>query len=192
MMKVHKIFEGRKPLGEAEMTNGMISGGALSLASKLEREHGWNGTSLLAAPIATLEAGTVVDTHWSLIGTLQDLQFSANQMWPKGDKKLLVNIRIPSLSIFTFPATKNVSYWLERNELDVDFKSVQVEDERDIFTNLTFDEACELGAGEFSIRCHLTPKDHKSANVWVAGTPYSKTTLTTRLGNSANTFIAHT
>ena len=64
--KFNKIFDGRRCLGEEEMRASLVSGGAVALGELLRDKHGWNGTSLLAAPILTLEAGSVVDTNWAV------------------------------------------------------------------------------------------------------------------------------
>lgn len=45
---LHKIFAGRKKVLENEMRASMITGGAVTLGLKLQQDHGWNGTSLLA------------------------------------------------------------------------------------------------------------------------------------------------
>ena len=45
--KFHKMFNGRKLLPTTEMNASLITGGTVTLANKLTREHGWNGSSLL-------------------------------------------------------------------------------------------------------------------------------------------------
>ena len=62
----NKIFKGRKLIPEEELRASLVSGGVMALAEKLREAHGWNGTSLLAAPFLTLEAGAVVDTYWAV------------------------------------------------------------------------------------------------------------------------------
>lgn len=62
----HKIFKGKKPLPEGVLRAGLVSGGSVALADKLRNNHGWNGVSLLAAPVLTLEAGGIADTHWAV------------------------------------------------------------------------------------------------------------------------------
>ena len=61
-----KIFKGKKGIPETELKAGLISGGSVALAEKLRTSHGWNGMSLLAAPVLTLEAGGIADTHWAV------------------------------------------------------------------------------------------------------------------------------
>ena len=61
-----KIFKGRKCLSDAEMRKGLVSGGAVALAEKLRNSHAWDGVSLLAAPILTLEAGGIADSRWAV------------------------------------------------------------------------------------------------------------------------------
>ena len=65
---MHKIFKGKRCIPEEELRAGLISGGVVALAEKLRNSHGWNGVSLLAAPMLTLtlEAGGVVDTRWGV------------------------------------------------------------------------------------------------------------------------------
>ena len=62
----HKIFKGKRGIPEEELRAGLISGGVVALAEKLRNSHGWNGVSLLAAPMLTLEAGGVVDSRWGV------------------------------------------------------------------------------------------------------------------------------
>ena len=50
MLKVHKIFNGRKQMPEDVMREGIILGGKAALAEKLKKEHAWNGRTLIAAP----------------------------------------------------------------------------------------------------------------------------------------------
>ena len=64
--KFNKIFEGRRCIPEAEMRAGLVSGGAVALAELLREKHGWNGASLLAAPMMTLEAGSIMDSRWAV------------------------------------------------------------------------------------------------------------------------------
>ena len=61
-----KIFEGRKCLDETEMRASLVSGGAVALGELLREKHGWNGASLLAAPMLTLEAGSIMDNNWAV------------------------------------------------------------------------------------------------------------------------------
>ena len=63
---MHKIFKGKRCIPEEELRACLISGGVVALAEKLRNSHGWNGVSLLAAPMLTLtlEAGGVVDSCW--------------------------------------------------------------------------------------------------------------------------------
>ena len=64
--KFDKIFNGRKVLEEAEMRASLVSGGAVALGEVLRDKYGWNGTSLLAAPMMTLEAGSIADCNWAV------------------------------------------------------------------------------------------------------------------------------
>ena len=189
-IRVHKIFAGRKLLPEAEMRSSMITGGAVTLAAKLRDDHGWNGTSLLAAPIAVVEGGAVVDTHWAVLGGLKDITFGANSLWPRAEKELKVIIKMQDLSMFTFGATPNLSQWLQRDELEVTFThTVAAPGEPAVVSHLSFDQARQHGAAEFSLRLLLTPKDHLGAGVWVAASPLSKAELEARLGANANSHL---
>jgi hypothetical protein len=153
-------------------------------------DHGWNGTSLLAAPIAVVEAGAVVDTHWTILGGLKDLSFSANLVWPRAAKEMKVVVRLADLSMFTFAATPNLSDWLCRNELEVTFThTVTAPGEPAITSNISYEQAQQHGAGEFCLRCLITPKDHLGAGLWVAASPYSKATLQQRLGANFNSHL---
>ena len=62
----HKIFKGRKEIPEEELKAGLISGGVAALAEKLRTSHGWDSTTLLAAPLLALEAGAVADCRWAV------------------------------------------------------------------------------------------------------------------------------
>ena len=77
--------------------------------------------SLLTAPIATLESGTIVDTHWVVLGAMKDLKFSGNNLWTGASKELRVTVNLDNLSMFTFGGATNVSHWLDRQELEVNY-----------------------------------------------------------------------
>ena len=64
------------------MRASMISGGSVTLGAKLQADHGWSGSSLLAAPIAVVEAGAVVDTG-HLLGPVRG---------PQGQGRLLPSV----------------------------------------------------------------------------------------------------
>ena len=61
-----KIFKGRRCLSDTELRKGLVSGGVVALAERLRNAHGWDGVSLLAAPIMVLEAGGIADSHWAV------------------------------------------------------------------------------------------------------------------------------
>ena len=46
-----------------------------------------------------------------------------------------------------------------------------------------------MGAGDFSLRCMVNPKDHRVASIWIAGIPFSKANLQQRLGANANSHL---
>ena len=180
MEKLHKIFSGRKRLTAEVMKEGMITGGAVTLAERLRQRHGWNGTSLLAAPIITAEAGAIVDTNWILLGALKDVNFAANYLWPGGEKEVKISLRVEDLSMFNF-AAGNLSQWLNREDLDVIFLAPEGE--------LTYEEAQERGVGDFCIRAMVCPTSHTGASIWIGAHPTRREELEARLGVNHNSSL---
>ena len=156
MLNVHKIFRGRKEMSEEDMRSGTVVGGAVALAEKLRADHAWDGRTLIAAPIAVLEMGAIVDNYWSVLGELKDVSFGASTLWARGDKELRVAIKLEDLKVFHFKGGErernggNLSEWLSREDLgagEVTFTKVDG-------TEVNFEEAAELhGVSEFSIIC---------------------------------------
>ena len=192
MLNVHKIFRGRKEMSEEDMRSGTVVGGAVALAEKLKADHSWDGRTLLAAPIAVLEMGAIVDNFWSVLGELKDVSFGASTLWARGDKELRVAIKLEDLKVFNFKGGErernggNLSEWLSREDLgagEVTFTKVDG-------TEVNFEEATELhGVSEFSIRLLVVPTSHKGANIWVGACPYSRAELRTKLGNDGNSHM---
>ena len=180
MEKLHKIFSGRKRLTTEAMKEGMITGGAATLAERLREKHGWNGTSLLAAPIITAEAGAIVDTNWVLLGALKDVTFAANYLWPGGEKEVRVSVRVEDLAMFNF-ASGNISQWLNREELDVVYLAPEGE--------LTYEAAQERGVGEYCLRALVCPSSHTGASIWIGAHPAKRETLEGRLGANHNSSL---
>ena len=61
-----------------------------ALSNKLKEEGGWDGESLLAAPILVLEGGVVAGNHWCVVGKLNEINFTAAQVWAGAHKDLKV------------------------------------------------------------------------------------------------------
>ena len=187
LARFHKVFGGKKRLPEQEMRSSLVTGGAVTLANRMTREHGWNGSSLLAAPIAVLEAGAVVDMHWCLLGSLKNLVFAANLLWAGADKNLKVTVKMDDMAMFSFPGSSNLTFWLDRVELDVSYSHSTTQEQEVVESRISFDQAKVFGAKEFCLRALVTPRDHLGAGVWVAAAPYTRQELGTRLGgNSSN------
>ena len=183
MLKVHGIFNGRKQMPEAEMRAGIIMGGKVALAEKLRKDHAWNSRSLIVAPTMVLEAGAIVDSNWSVLGELRDLSFGANLLWAKANKDLKVTVKMEDLSMFDFKDT-NLSEWLDRKELEVQFSAADGEE-------VNYNEVVDkFGVMDFSLRLLILPTSHQGASVWVGASPYSKEELKTRLGNEATSHLA--
>ena len=182
MIKVHKIFNGRKQMPDDVMRAGTIMGGKAALAEKLKKDHAWNGRSLIAAPSAVLEAGAIVDNYWSILGELKDLSFGANLLWLKGNKDMKVNVKMEDLSMFDFKEG-NLSEWLDRKELEVVFSLGDGEE-------VSYEEVADkYGAMEFCLRLLVVPTSHLGASIWVGASPYSKEDLKNRLGNDASSHL---
>ena len=177
MDKFHKVFKGRAKLSERSIKEGMITGGAVALEEKLRANHGWNGASLLAAPIVVLENGAIVDTHWAVMGKVKDVTFSANFLWQRAEKELKVAIRVPTLTIFDF-AVGNISNWLNREELEVIFTLGE--------EVLSHEQAVARGAGEFCIRALVCPTSHTTASLWIGAHPRTRAALEASLGANHN------
>ena len=184
----NKIFSGKKKLPEDILRHSFISGGLVALAEKLKESHGWNSTTILAAPIILLESGAITDNHWALLGRLKPVKFTANCLLPTAAKDLGVSINISDLTVFVFPGSTNLSYWLDREEFEVNFTHT-VENEAGeppLVNNISFDQAVAMGVGEFAVRAMVIPKDEKGAGVWIGAVPHKKASLTTRLGGNSN------
>ena len=177
MDKYHKIFNGRKKLTPAVLREGMITGGAVTLAERLRTKHGWDGINTLAAPIVVCEGGAIVDTHWALLGGLRDISFAANYLWTGGEKEVRVSVRAEDLSMFTF-AVGNLSNWLNREELDVVYTTAE--------GDISFEDAQERGGGEFCLRALICPTSHTGVSVWIGAHPAKRETLEGRLGAHHN------
>ena len=170
-------------MSEEDMKAGFIMGGAAALAETLRNDHAWNGKAVLAAPIAVLEAGAIVDTYWSVLGELKNLSFGANLLWPKGSKDVKVAVKLKALSMFDFKRG-NISVWRDREELDVVFSTGEGDEVS--YGNLVQ----KFGAMEFSLRLLVVPTSHQGASVWVGASPYSKAELKTRLGGESGSRTA--
>ena len=189
MLNVNKIFRGRKAMSEEDMRSGIVVGGPAALAEKLRVKHGWDGRSLLAAPLAVLEMGSIVDNFWSVLGELKDLSFAASHIWVKGDKDLKVGVKMEDLTMFDFKANNregkggNLSDWLKREDLEVVYTNGKGDE-------VSFEEAVKKhGISEFVMRLLVVPTSHVGASVWVGVSPYSKEELVTKLGNEANSHL---
>ena len=114
-----KIFGGGKSVPKEVLEESVFVGGAAALANKLRIEFGWDGVKLRAVVVLTVEGGSVVDSHWSIFGRLNDLRFPATSVWVNVDKDLKVVVKMEDLSMFTFPGNTHLSQWLDRDELEV-------------------------------------------------------------------------
>ena len=117
-MKI-KIFGEGKSVPKEVLEGSVFVGGAAALANKLKNEFGWDGVKLRAVVVLTVEGGSVVDSHWSIFGRLNDLRFPATSVWVNVDKDLKVVVKMEDLSMFTFPGNTHLSQWLDRDELEV-------------------------------------------------------------------------
>ena len=184
----NKVFSGKKVIPETTLKQMVISGGSVALAEKLRQSHGWDSNTIMAAPIAVMESGVVTDNHWVLLGSLKPIKFSANSVWPEAPKDLRVIIDMPDLTVFTFAGSTNLSYWLDREELEVSYTHTVVEREAEqpIVNKISYDQAVTMGVGEFAVRAMVVPKDVKGAGIWIGAVPHKKATIQARLGDNTN------
>lgn len=178
-----KIFDGKKTIPEEVLRRCMVAGGAVALGAKLRDEHNWDGESLMAAPTLVLEGGVVVDSHWCVLGKLQDMSLTATAVWAGADKDMRVVVRMTDMAMFPFSDT-NLSSWLDRSELDVTFL---YPGESGDLESIPFNEACAKGAGEFCIRALICPTSHTGGSIWIAAHPSTKAEMKTRMGENFNT-----
>ena len=195
-----KIFDGKKTIPEEVLRRCMIAGGAVALGAKLRDEHNWDGESLMAAPTLVLEGGVVVDSHWCVLGKLQDMSLTATAVWAGADKDMRVVVRMTDMAMFSFSDT-NLSSWLDRSQLKhlyhilhevhVDRSELDVTflypGESGDLESIPFNEACAKGAGEFCIRALICPTSHTGGSIWIAAHPSTKAEMKTRMGENFNT-----
>ena len=151
MLRFHKIFNGKRRIPEVEMRAAMVSGGVVALAEKLRDVYGW---------------------------ALRDVEFPANNLWVGASKEVKVSVKVNDLSMFTFAGSTNLSHWLDREELEVEYSMVE-----DI---LDYDQAKQRGVKEFALRLLVTQRDHRGVGVWIGASPHTRAELRTRLGDNAN------
>ena len=90
------LFREEAAPGGANKTS-MISGGTVALAEKLKSEQGWDGASILAAPVLVVESGVVADSTWVVLGPVKAITFAANALWAEAAKELRVIIELGDL-----------------------------------------------------------------------------------------------
>ena len=89
--------------------------------------------------------------------------------------------------MISFPGSSNLSHWLDMEEMEVSYTHTVMEDEQTpVVSRVSMDQTRQHGAEKFSLRCLVTPRDHKGASIWIGGTPYTKTELQTQLGANHN------
>jgi hypothetical protein len=154
-----------------------VSGGSTALAEKLRRDVDYDGVKLIATGIVTTDqAGAIKSTHWVALGALKTIQMPAQRIWIDANKQIQVVIRIPDMAIFEFPATSNMSAWVDRNDLDIRFVN-----KTDRCT-LDWEEARTMGVEDVIARAIIVPGSHQEATVWVAVVPLGKEELADKVG----------
>ena len=115
-----------------------------------------------------------------MLGALKNVTFAANTLWPaKGKEKVTVVVKMNDLGIFPFGANNNISWWLDRSELEATYL---LEDGSEI----TYPEAKEHGVGEFCLRLLVVPTAYSGASVNVCGHPSTKEEIAARLGEKSS------
>ena len=161
----------------------------MALAEKLKEDYGCNSVSLLAAPIAVVESGSVVDSHWVLLGALNDIN-SDKAIWSKSWHRPPLTIHIEDLFIFTLNQVPNLSNWLNDEKLYIEFSHTIWEQGEDPITIILSQEPAKgMGISNFCLRALITPKDHIGAGVWIRCSPMSPEELKARLNDDSNSCI---
>jgi hypothetical protein len=166
------------------MKASLLAGGSVALAEVLRRDHDWDGAQIIAAPVAVIENGAVVETRWAALGRLEDLTFGADLVWEKAEKSVKVVVKVNDLKMFSFGCL-NVSHWLDGAELDVKFFSTG--GGKSAAGEISQEDAKMRGAGDFCLRLMIAPSSPVAAKLFVAALPFSKPDLARRMGGHAET-----
>jgi hypothetical protein len=189
MARVDKIFGGAKAVPEEIWREQMVAGGATTLADKLTSDGNWDATSLVVAPIITIEEGSIKGTRMILLGALEDIAVSANAVWAGANKQVKITIEMPDLTVCSFEEEQNnLSSWLERTDMEVKYTLHVPAKGEDEATEkiITYEQACGHGVKDFCLRAAITPTSHIGAKITLAVSPYSKVQLKEKLGDSFN------
>ena len=178
------IFGGMKRIPDTEIKALMISGGAAALQR--------NSSKPMVGMVSPCLPPQLLYRKPELLWTHTGQCSAGSRMWPSlhisSGKEPQRNWRCPlrwMIWLFTFPGSSNVSHWLTHKELEVTFTHTSPGE--GVVNPISFDQEMQNGAGELSLQCLVTPKDHKGAGVWIGGSPHSMEHLRTRLRENYNT-----
>ena len=170
------IFKGRGFPSLPLLKSLRVTGGATAIMNKLIAETNYDNTRVVASGVITTDlAGVIKDTHWVLMGALRRATWAASKIWKDADKDVHVIFRFPDLSVFEFPATSNMSAWVNHDQLDVRFLKKSAKEAID------WETAAEMGVGDMVIRAIIVPGSVHEASVWVVAAPISKETLASKV-----------
>ena len=159
-----------------------VSGGSNAIKGKLSANHGWDGN----APFALLSHrlgvdGEIQSTNWHLFGSLRPIVWPINNIWAGTLNNIRINIDLKDLAMFEFPASSNISHWVDSAALRVSYVEKKAGGVRSTLDEVS---AVTKGIGAFSMRAHIIPTSTRVANVWVTVTPFSLSSLKEKLGTA--------
>ena len=159
-----------------------VSGGSNAIMEKLSANHAWDGNTPFTLLSHRLGAdGEIQSSNWHLLGSLRPIVWPINNIWAGAHSNTRVNIDLKDLAMFEFPASSNISHWVDSAALRLSYVEKKAGGVR-----TTLDEVSTLtkGIGAFSMRAHIIPTSTRVAHVWVTVTPFSLSSLKEKLGTA--------
>ena len=182
------IFKGRRSPTLQQLQSLRVLGGSAALTEKLVNDISYDNVKIIAAGIVTTDqSGAIKSTHWSVMGSVKDTVIQARKIWHQADKDVQVLIRMKDLTLFEFPASTNISGWLDRS--DIDIRLIKKSDR----SQIDWEAASDKGIGDLSARMIIVPGNPREASLWISVIPLSAEDLASKvgLGNINNPAIPH-
>ena len=88
----HDVFTQRGPIPGDFLKTLCVKGGGTHIDDKL-KEFGWDGQSVVAAPVISTEpgSGNILNSRWAVRGPISTRNIKASQIWPNVDKNITVS-----------------------------------------------------------------------------------------------------
>jgi len=119
---VSALLSKRRRIPETALRSLVVRGGSIPVDDSLAR-HGWQGSDPVIATLLTcnIESGDVLGARYETRGSLKDMVFKAEELWPGALKGATVTIKFEDLSIFDWNPegnNRNQSQWLDSADMD--------------------------------------------------------------------------